>query len=82
MPVSSLESLANAWPSLDMRIIAAFDARNSEVFWARFEPKNGIMLRQTEDQLTHVDAMKASLRDDDTVIIDTLGFARAPFSHF
>jgi len=77
LPVSSLESMAAAWPCLDWPVLAAFDARNNEVFWARFEPKDGALMRQTDDRLGSIDAMKAALREEDTVIIDTLGYAKS-----
>lgn len=77
VPVSSLESLACACPTLRGNVVAAFDARRGEVFWARFAKTDDGTQRLTEDTLMHGDRFAAELESDDTVVADTLGFSRS-----
>jgi tRNA threonylcarbamoyladenosine biosynthesis protein TsaB len=77
LPVSSLESMATSWQCLDRPIISAFDARNGEVFWARFEPHGETVKRRTDDCLSSLDIMKSAMQDGDTVLIDTLGYVKS-----
>ncbi len=77
LPISSLHSLAHAWGPCDGPVVAAFDARRNEVFWARFEWDGGTLVRRTDDTLCGGDAFAAGLADSDSVVTDTLGFARS-----
>ena len=77
LPVSSLESAAMAWNNREKPLAAAFDARNNEVFWARFIPKNGALVRLHDDVLSPVERFRESLEKGDIVITDTLGNAKS-----
>jgi tRNA threonylcarbamoyladenosine biosynthesis protein TsaB len=77
LPVSSLESMASAFPFAEKPVVAAFDARNGEVFWARFEPKENALERTHEDRLTPIAEMMNSLQENDAIITDTLGYAKS-----
>lgn len=77
LPVSSLHSLAHAWGPRDGSVVAAFDARRNEVFWARFEWRDGALVRRTDDTLCRGDTFAEALVESDSVVTDTLGFARS-----
>jgi tRNA threonylcarbamoyladenosine biosynthesis protein TsaB len=77
LPVSSLESMAGSWHVSGRNVVAASDARNSEVFWARFNLENGIVTRLTDDVLSPLDDFKSAIAADDIVITDTLGYAKS-----
>ncbi|MBD3240098.1 MAG: tRNA (adenosine(37)-N6)-threonylcarbamoyltransferase complex dimerization subunit type 1 TsaB [Chitinivibrionales bacterium] len=77
LPVSSLHSLAHAWGPRTGPVVAAFDARRNEVFWARFEWRDGALVRCTDDALCGGDAFVSALGKDDMVVTDTLGYARS-----
>jgi|WetSurMetagenome_2_1015567.scaffolds.fasta_scaffold00956_3 tRNA threonylcarbamoyladenosine biosynthesis protein TsaB len=77
LPVSSLESMAAAWPARDAGLACAFDARNGEVFWARFEKRQGALLRLSEDVLSPLDEFKKTISAGDIVVTDTLGYAKS-----
>lgn len=78
LPVSSLQSLAMAWSPLPCAgLTVAFDARRSEVFWARFERRGQQLVRTHDDTLSSGDEFVGGLREGDTVVTDTLGFARS-----
>jgi tRNA threonylcarbamoyladenosine biosynthesis protein TsaB len=77
LPVSSLESMAGAWHAHDARIVCASDARNGQVFWARFEKHDGAMARLSDDVLSPIDKFKQAVSSGDIVITDTLGYARS-----
>jgi tRNA threonylcarbamoyladenosine biosynthesis protein TsaB len=77
LPVSSLESMASAWPGLERPVIAAFDARNNEVFWAKFEPNGAGLERTSEDRLTPISELKDAIEEKNAVITDTLGYAKS-----
>ncbi|HMD69323.1 MAG TPA: tRNA (adenosine(37)-N6)-threonylcarbamoyltransferase complex dimerization subunit type 1 TsaB [Chitinivibrionales bacterium] len=82
LPVSSLESMAGAWPAQEARIVCASDARNGQVFWARFEKRNGIVARLSDDVLSPVDEFKQAVSNNDIVITDTLGYAKSAAFNF
>ena len=82
LPVSSLESLAMSWCSRERPIIAAFDARNGEVFWARFTPTGDALGRASEDVSTTLNELENAFDEDDIVCIDTLGNAKSPMNAF
>jgi tRNA threonylcarbamoyladenosine biosynthesis protein TsaB len=73
LPVSSLECIALAWNNREKPIIAALDARNGDVFWARFTPKGIGLERTDEDALTSADRLAQCLDADCTIVTDTLG---------
>ena len=77
LPVSSLESMAGAWHAHDALIVCASDARNGQVFWARFEKRDGAMARLSDDVLSTVEQFKQAVSNNDIVITDTLGYARS-----
>jgi len=78
LPVSTLESMAGAWHTNDNRpIVAASDARNGEVFWARFTNSNNIFQRLTSDTLSPVEDFKTVIMPEDILITDTLGYAKS-----
>jgi tRNA threonylcarbamoyl adenosine modification protein YeaZ len=76
-PVSSLESLAGSWNARNRTIACAFDARNGEVFWARFEKCETGLNRISEDILSPIHEFERSIEDNDVVLTDTLGYARS-----
>jgi tRNA threonylcarbamoyladenosine biosynthesis protein TsaB len=77
LPVSSLESMAGAWNAREARIVCASDARNGQVFWARFEKRDNAMARLSDDVLSSVDEFKQAVTNGDIVITDTLGYAKS-----
>lgn len=82
LPVSSLESAAFAWHDRERPIVVAFDARNNEVFWARFEPQGDALTRTIDDSLAPIDEMKSAIEDKDIVITDSLGYAKSTVFDF
>ena len=82
LPVSSLESMAFAWHDRQRPITAAFDARNGEVFWARFVPEGTAIARTGEDALTSAAEFEKSIGEHDVVIIDSLGNAKSSVFEF
>jgi tRNA threonylcarbamoyladenosine biosynthesis protein TsaB len=77
LPLSSLESVALAWGPAGHPLVVAFDARRDEVFWARFSWIGVALRRDTPDALSSGADLAAALNADDTVVTDTLGFARS-----
>jgi tRNA threonylcarbamoyladenosine biosynthesis protein TsaB len=77
LPVSSLESAAFAWNDREKPIAVAFDARNGEVFWARFEPRGDSVVRTHDDALTPIHRFRENIGKGDLVITDTLGHAKS-----
>jgi tRNA threonylcarbamoyladenosine biosynthesis protein TsaB len=82
LPVSSLESMATAWHGRERPIIAVFDARNGEVFWARFAPDGRSLKRKGEDTLTPANELKNALDENEIVLVDTLGNAKSSVVDF
>jgi tRNA threonylcarbamoyladenosine biosynthesis protein TsaB len=76
-PVSSLESLAGSWNVRNRTIACAFDARNGEVFWARFQKQDTGLCRISDDKLSSVKEFETSIQEKDIVLTDTLGYARS-----
>jgi tRNA threonylcarbamoyladenosine biosynthesis protein TsaB len=73
LPVSSLESMAMSWHDRERPIVAAFDARNGEIFWARFVPAGTAFARASDDALAAADDFMKALNEIDIVLIDRLG---------
>ena len=82
LPLSSLETLAMSWHDRERPIIAAFDARNGKIFWARFIPAGTTLARASDDVLTGADELKKRLDEHDIVLIDTLGNAKSSVFDF
>jgi tRNA threonylcarbamoyladenosine biosynthesis protein TsaB len=76
LPISSLESVARAWPSMYTELIVAFDARKGEVFWARFAAHNGVYVRRSPDTLGATEQLAESLTGTETIVVDTLANAK------
>jgi tRNA threonylcarbamoyladenosine biosynthesis protein TsaB len=77
LPISSLESVAHAWPAVAENLIVAFDARRSEVFWARFERGPEGIRRLTDDTLATASEFINAIKPGDTIITDSLGYANS-----
>jgi tRNA threonylcarbamoyladenosine biosynthesis protein TsaB len=82
LPVSSLQSMAFALNDRSSPIVAAFDARNNEVFWARFKPVGNALVRTSDDALASVDKFKEAIDNNDIVVIDSLGYAKSSVFDF
>lgn len=78
LPVSSLACIAAAWHTKEKAVIVACEARNGEVFCARFDPpgENGLV-RTMPDRLLPVAAFRTIITGDALVLTDTLGFAKS-----
>jgi tRNA threonylcarbamoyladenosine biosynthesis protein TsaB len=78
LPVSSLHVLAHgALPRPSATVIAAIDARRDEVFWARFSLDSAGIVRKTPDALCPLPIFTDSLEPGETVITDTMGYAKS-----
>jgi len=75
--VSSLESMAGSLHVADGNVVAASDARNNEIFWARFHVRNGVVTRLTNDELCLSNTFSAAIAESDFIITDTLGYAKS-----
>jgi tRNA threonylcarbamoyladenosine biosynthesis protein TsaB len=82
LPVSSLESMAASWQCKNRSIVCASDARNNEVFWARFANDNGIVTRISGDLLSPFDSFASSIGPQDIVLTDTLGHEKSTVFDF
>ncbi len=82
LPVSSLESMAMAWHERKRPISAAFDARNGEVFRARFVPEGNSITRAGEDVLVSAGEFDASIGEHDVILFDSLGNAKSSVFEF
>lgn len=78
LPVSSLHVLVHgALPRPSTTAIAAIDARRDEVFWARFSLTGTGIVRKTPDALCPLPIFTDSLESGETVITDTMGYAKS-----
>jgi tRNA threonylcarbamoyladenosine biosynthesis protein TsaB len=78
LPVSSLCVLAHGGIPRAMAhgsIVAAIDARRDEVFWARFSCSGTGIVRETPDAMSPVRNFMGSVRNDDILVTDTMGYA-------
>jgi tRNA threonylcarbamoyladenosine biosynthesis protein TsaB len=82
LQVSSLESVAGSWNANGRDIVCASDARNGEVFWARFNKSDGATTRLTKDALIPVQEFKNVINDSDIVLTDTLGYVKSVVFNF
>lgn len=76
LPISSLESVAVAWPVADRDIVVAFDARQGEVFRARFSRDTNRWQRQGEDVRSSMEELNDTLTGEELVLTDSLGNRR------
>jgi tRNA threonylcarbamoyladenosine biosynthesis protein TsaB len=82
LPLSSLYLLAHAGIKSPGPIVAAIDARRDEVFWARFCVTPDGVSRVSEDCRSGAEDFKGKLEPGDTVITDTMGYARSTVFDF
>lgn len=77
LPASSLEILAHAAPPGSREVIAAIDARNDDVYTARFSVATEGITRCTDDSMMSREAWYATLTSDSIIVTDTLGYSRS-----
>jgi len=77
LPVSSLEILAHAAPPGSLDVSAAIDARNGDVYTARFSVSEEGTQRLTPDGIMSQESWYATITPTTVVIADTLGFSRS-----
>jgi tRNA threonylcarbamoyl adenosine modification protein YeaZ len=77
LQVSSLQAVACAWIGADGPLVVAFDARQDRIFWARFACGGSRATRLTDDAIASVEEFTRLVRNDDTVIFDTMGYDRS-----
>ncbi|MBN2037207.1 MAG: tRNA (adenosine(37)-N6)-threonylcarbamoyltransferase complex dimerization subunit type 1 TsaB [Chitinispirillaceae bacterium] len=77
LPLSSLHILAHGARGCNGTVVAAIDARRNEVFCARFRCGAGTMVRVTEDIRIAASEFQAYIGPDDTLVTDTMGYARS-----
>jgi len=83
LPVSSLQVMAQSQKAAEGRtIVAAFDARNNDVFTGSFVICNGSAVRKTDDTLENADRFRNSLPPDAIIITDTQGYSRSTVFDF
>jgi len=82
LPLSSLECMAGTWHVSGRHVVVASDARNGEVFWAKFWLGNNRITRKSADLLDTLDNFKSGISDDDIVLTDTLGYAKSSAFEF
>jgi len=77
LPISSLESMAEAYHGDSGIIISVMDARHDNVFCARFKREGSTLIRRTDDQIITVQSFSISYKKHDTILIDTLGYTKS-----
>lgn len=78
LPLSSLELLAHAIPSKEETIAIALDARQDNVFLGLFKSSpTGEVTRISNDQKVSKKEFYTKTANADTIIYDTMGFARS-----
>jgi tRNA threonylcarbamoyladenosine biosynthesis protein TsaB len=77
LSLSSLYILAHGAKRNVGSVVAAIDARRDDVFCARFHCTKGALVRKTDDALVQASVFRESLESGDTVVTDTLGYARS-----
>jgi len=82
MSVSSLFVLARGACNSAAGVIAAVDARRDEIFWARFRYTATAVVRETPDTLSPVSDFRNAIKTGDTVVTDTMGYARSTVFEF
>jgi tRNA threonylcarbamoyladenosine biosynthesis protein TsaB len=81
-PVSSLANAANAWEGGDGDIAVAFEARNGQVFSARFSRRNGATRRMCEDVRQPVECFRKEITGAETVLVDRLGYQKSTIPQY
>lgn len=77
LPLSTLETVAMAWPQ-DGTISVAFDARQDSVFGATFVKENGVIRRVNDDEKVDAAQFIESSKSSDIVIYDIAGNPNSP----
>ena len=78
LALSSLEVVARALTETEDRDYAiAFDARRGDVYYAHFRREAGTLVRRCEDTLAPVAQLALEAGSGETVVCDTLGYARS-----
>ncbi len=77
LPVSSLEAIAMAWNGADGTFEVGMDARQDQVFCARFSKEGGTVTRLTDDSRKPLQSFLRSLDSVDFVLVDTLGYKKS-----
>lgn len=78
LPLSSLELLANALSVKSKEIAIALDARQDNVFLARFSAdEKGLIRRLTEDTKVTKEQFYEQIETAEMIVYDTMGFARS-----
>jgi tRNA threonylcarbamoyladenosine biosynthesis protein TsaB len=73
LPVSSLHSMAVSFLKSGGSVMAAIDARQGNLFCARFKRENGRLIRISDDALLPLASFMKLLKQDEPVLFDTLG---------
>ena len=82
LSISSLESMAGSWHLNESTILCASDARNDQVFWARFKKSKDATTRLTRDAIIPAHEFKTVINDNDVVLTDTLGYGKSVVFNF
>jgi tRNA threonylcarbamoyladenosine biosynthesis protein TsaB len=77
LPISSLHSVAEAWPGRSGSLVVAFDARQGQVFAATFDLEGESMRRTSDDALIPAADLQAKLDSGANCIYDRLGNTRS-----
>ena len=77
LPLSSLFILAHGGIKSAGTVVAAVDARRDEVFWARFNATPEGIVRLTGDCRSGAAEFREALSPDDTIVTDTMGYAKS-----
>lgn len=77
LPVSSLTVLAHAALPAQGEIIAAIDARNDDLFTARYVSDGNVLTRTTDDAIENRDSFYANISSGSILVTDTIGYARS-----
>ena len=73
LAVSSLHSMAASFLKSDGSVMATIDARQGNLFCARFNRRNGSLVRITDDALVPLGSFMKLLIKDEPVLFDTMG---------
>lgn len=76
LPVSSLHSMAESFMAREKTLFAVINARQDQVFCAKFEVKEKGIERVTDDELMPADSFYSLYTEGDVVVIDTLGYKK------
>ena len=82
LPISSLQSMAVSFNRTDCSIVTAMDARQNRVFCSKFDKKDGVCKRITEDAIMPADDFSSVLHKDSIILFDTLGYSKSSVFDF